>query len=179
MPGSLFDPAEYREIMARLDRLRPDLRPQWGAMSVGQMVCHLGDYFDVALGRVVARPAFPRWLQAIARPVVVRWPFRYPRGVRTLPELKRTNPGGFAEDLTRLRDAVTEFVSRRDFPTWPPNPVAGPVSGAEWAILAFAHVDHHLTQFGIHARKQLDALPRAAPRSSPAPSTYSEKSSHE
>lgn len=149
MPRSLFDPSDHRDILARLDRLHPDLRPQWGAMSVGQMVCHLRDYFDVALGRAAARPAFPRWLQPVMRPILVHWPFRYPRGARTLPELKCTDPGAFADDLTRLRDAVEEFATRRDRPTWPPNPVAGPLSGREWAMLAFAHVDHHLTQFGV------------------------------
>jgi hypothetical protein len=148
MPRSLFDPTDHRDIIVRLDRLSPDLPPHWGAMSAGQMVCHLTDYFDVALGRVAARPAFPRWLQAVMRPVLVHWPFRYPRGVRTLPELTRTDTGAFADDLTRLREAIIEFGNRADREIWPPNPVAGNVSGREWSVLAFAHVDHHLTQFG-------------------------------
>lgn len=149
MPRSLFDPADHRDIIARLDHLRSDLLPRWGAMTAGQMVCHLGDYFDVALGRVAARPAFPRWLQAVMRPVLVHWPFPYPRGARTLPELTRTDPGAFADDLARLREAISEFGNRADREAWPPNPVVGIVSGREWAALAFAHVDHHLTQFGV------------------------------
>ena len=149
MPRSLFDPSDHQDIVTRLDRLRPDIPPQWGGMSAGQMVCHLLDYFDVALGRVEARPAFPRWIQAVMRPVLVHWPFRYPRGVRTLPELQRTGPTAFADDLARLLTAIAEFAARADRDKWPPNPVAGSVSGREWAALAFAHVDHHLTQFGV------------------------------
>ncbi len=146
---SLFDSRFETEVVDRLERLTPEHHPQWGVMSVGEMLCHLNDYFDVALGTTSCRPILPRLAQTIVRPILVNWPFRYPRNVRTFPELLATDPEILQTDRATLVRRVREFVSRRGQDTWPENPLVGRVTGRQWAKLAYKHLDHHLTQFGV------------------------------
>jgi hypothetical protein len=149
MTRSLFDERTVRDVIGRLGRLTADRRPRWGRMSAGAMVCHLDDYFAVILGTRTARPAVSRWLQPFMRVALLHWPGRYPRNVRTLPELLITVPTDFTEDRQRLIDAIETFFSRRGETAWPLSPIAGRLTGKQWARLAHDHVAHHLHQFDL------------------------------
>ena len=149
MKRSLFDEHTVRDFTGRLGRLTADRKPLWGRMSAGAMVCHLDDYFALILGVRTARPAVSRWLQPFMRIALVHWPGRYPRSVPTIPELLITVPSDFDEDRQRLVTAIETFASRRAETTWPPSPVAGRVTGKQWARLAHDHVAHHLRQFDV------------------------------
>ncbi len=118
-------------------------------MAVDEMFAHLIDYFDVALGRKQGRRMLPRLMQMGVRPILVLWPFRYPRNVRTLPELLERPADTFETDRQQLVAQIREFVGRREHAEWPENPVAGRVTGPQWARLAYGHVNHHLIQFGV------------------------------
>jgi hypothetical protein len=141
------------ELVRRLRLLRPDSARRWGRMSVHQMVCHVGDCFDMALGVKPVEPA-----KGLVPPVVVKWialhvPLRWPSGIRTSPEVDPerdgTRPAEFAADLARALDLLdrvggegTGFGGRR-------HPVFGRMSDAEWRRWAYLHTDHHLRQFGV------------------------------
>ena len=146
---SLHDADEYRIAVARLARLTAEHRPRWGRMSVDQMLCHLGDYFDLALGRTTAKPFGNALTQAAARWIVLTFGMRFPRNVRTLREFRQTTPAVFDRDHARLCECLEEFHARRDQGAWPRNPVFGKLTGAQWGRLAWLHVDHHLRQFGV------------------------------
>jgi hypothetical protein len=47
MKKSLADSGERVSIMARLRRLAPDSRRQWGKMTSHQAICHLSDSFPL------------------------------------------------------------------------------------------------------------------------------------
>lgn len=149
MTPSLFDERTVADVIRRVNLLQPDAVPQWGRMSAGAMLCHLGDYFDVVLGNQPAAPAVPRWVQPLVRFALLHWIGGYPRNARTLPELLRTVSTDFGEDRRRLIRAVETFAARRNETTWPPSPIAGTLTGAQWARLAHDHVAHHLRQFGL------------------------------
>ena len=146
---SLFDPTREREVLERLQQLTPEHRRRWGRMTVGEMLSHLIDYFDVALGRKKGRRMLPRLMQVGVRPILVHWPFRYPRNVRTLPELLQRPSETFEIDRRQLVALIQEFAGRREHGHWPENPVAGRCTGPQWAKLAYGHVNHHLIQFGV------------------------------
>lgn len=145
---SLFEPTANRKVTQRIDRLTPRHAPRWGRMSVGEMVCHLNDYFDVALGRVAARPIGNTITQALGRWIAIYLPLPWPRNIRTLPEFKATNPADFERDRSALRANVHAFAERKDRTDWPFNPAFGKLSDNQWAVLAYRHLDHHLKQFG-------------------------------
>jgi hypothetical protein len=149
MTPSLFDDHTVRDLVHRLGTLTPDRRPLWGRMSAGAMVCHLIDYVNVALGTTSAPRAVPRWLQPVVRVALLHWRGPYPRNARTLPELLVTVPSDFEEDRRRLVRAIETFASRSTHADWPPSPIAGPLTGAQWARIAHDHVAHHFRQFEI------------------------------
>jgi hypothetical protein len=146
---SLHDPDDYRIALARVERLSPERQPRWGRMSVDQMLCHLRDYFDLALGRTTGKPLGNALTQAAARWLVLTVGMRFPRNVRTLPQFKQTSPEVFDHDHARLRDCLQEFHRRRDRAEWPYNPAFGKLTREQWGRLAWLHVDHHLRQFGV------------------------------
>lgn len=149
MTRSLFDEQTVADVVRRLHRLTPDTRPRWGRMSAGAMLCHLGDYFAVALGDRPAGAAIPPVLQPLVRFALLHWVGPYPRNARTLPELLITVPSDFEQDRNRLVRAIETFAARREETTWPPSPIAGSITGPQWARLAHDHVAHHLRQFGL------------------------------
>jgi hypothetical protein len=147
--SSLHDPDHYQIALVRLQRLSPEHPPRWGRMSVDQMLCHLSDYFDLALGRTTAKPWGNALTQTAARWLVFTLGMRFPKNVRTLPEFKQTSPEVFDRDHARVRECLEEFHQRRDCSEWPRNPVFGKLTSAQWGRLAWLHVDHHLRQFGV------------------------------
>ncbi len=151
---TLFDPAALQSARARIAALQGDEVPRWGRMSAGQMVCHLTDVLQIALGEVpiVRIGTFPLTLLTL---YPFRWLFAYrlpwPRGMPTAPEMQVSKPAGWDGDVKRLLDALDRFAARGRDPkaTWGIHPLLGPLPGCEWGPLVAKHVDHHLTQFGV------------------------------
>jgi hypothetical protein len=146
---TLFDPTDHADTLARLGRLTPETQPLWGTMSAGRMVCHLCDYFDLALGHTSARPYGNAVARKAVRFVVFGLRLPFPKNVMTLPAFLVTEPGDFEADRGRLEKQMEEFASRKGEADWPVNPVFGKLSGKQWADLAYRHNDHHLRQFGV------------------------------
>jgi hypothetical protein len=146
---TLFDDAARAGLMQRFDRLTANARPAWGRMSVGEMVCHLGESMKMATGELVCAPkggplSFPplRWLIIHALP--------FPKGAPTAPELLSGTPSpSFEEDRARFRDLVGQVVAKGANATYPRHPAFGHFSGRDWGVLMHKHIDHHLRQFGV------------------------------
>ena len=49
-----LDSVAIKGLLNRLDRLRPETRALWGKMNVHQMVCHLNDSLELAMGAKTA-----------------------------------------------------------------------------------------------------------------------------
>lgn len=138
-------------LVQRLGTLH-DKRPRaWGKMTPHEMVCHLTDVFQVALGeRPCARQdtwARRTFVRRIALHTSLPWPTEMP----TMPEVDQgrhgTRPGEFAADLARLIALVRRF----DAPDtrYAAHPMMGPLTREEWLVWGFRHTDHHLRQFAL------------------------------
>ena len=144
---TLFDDGTRDEILARLDRLRPE-PPRWGRMNASQMLCHTADQLRSALGEldgeVVRSPlAYPplNWLFIYVLP--------WPRGkAKSPPSLLQTRPTMWDADRAALRTLIHRFAERGEQAPWPASPAFGKISGRAWGVLAYRHLDHHLRQFG-------------------------------
>ncbi len=146
---TVFDPATLDDTIRRIARLTPDHMPAWGRMSVGEMVCHLGDYLRMATGEVGAAPVGNAVTAALARWIVFGLRVGFPKNARTLPELRRTPPDTLARDVAELLTLLRAFAARRDRTDWPRNPLFGRISGQQWADVVYRHTDHHLRQFRV------------------------------
>ena len=142
--------ANVDEIARRLGRLEPTSARQWGTMTPHEMVCHLGDSFSAVLGERAASSK-ETWLsRTVVKWIALHTTLPWPQGVPTRPEVnpkqQGTKPVEFERDRTRTLELMQRFVkpdSRRVN-----HPVFGTLTRDEWMRWGYAHVDHHLRQFG-------------------------------
>jgi hypothetical protein len=153
---SLWSDRDRESINARLDKLRPDMKPRWGRMNASQMLAHLGDSMRMALGEMsVTRRNFhfgiplryPPLKQMVVYGLLAGIPF--PKGAPAAPEIIARS----AEDWEAEREALRALVQRaqatpEDY-QWAEHFIFGPFSRDVWGKLGYKHFDHHLRQFGV------------------------------
>src|SRR4051812_37863186 len=83
---SLLDENDRKELVARLDKLAGDRRPQWGKMDCGGMLSHLVGSLQMSTGDMVvaAKPGLMRL--ALIRYLIIYW-LPFPKNVPTAKEL--------------------------------------------------------------------------------------------
>ena len=140
--------ASYRSaIQARIRQLRPDSQRRWGRMSVGQMLWHVNEAMETALGRVqlpLEKVPLPRPLMKF---IVINIP--WPKGAPTLPKWVAGKEYDFAVERERCLRLVDELANRRLDDQWPSSPMLGRMSGTDVTRLHAKHLNHHLKQFGV------------------------------
>ncbi|HJT16889.1 MAG TPA: DUF1569 domain-containing protein [Thermoanaerobaculia bacterium] len=148
---NLFDPADVEEIRRRLARLTPDSQRQWGTMTPAQAAAHLAAFMELALGD--ARP--PRMLVGrVIGPIAKRLTInrengQVPRNSPTVPGYAVRDEREFDRERERLRQTIVRFAAGPAACTAHPHPFFGRLTPAEWAVLSYKHLDHHLRQFGV------------------------------
>lgn len=152
MKKSLSDPRERASIMARLQRLAPDSRRQWGRMTPHQAVCHLSDSFRSMMSTEPISSVSTLFSRSVVKWIALRAPMPWPPGVKTRPEVDQeiggTKPVEFASDRRTLEALIEEFA-RCTSGEMQPHPMFGRLSTDEWQRWGYLHVDHHLRQFGV------------------------------
>jgi len=147
---TLWNEADRRELIARIDKLSPQAKARWGKMNAPQMLVHIADAFRMSLGEIHVRfRKTPLRFTAVKLFVIYVLPF-IPKGAPTAPELQKSQPAGWREDVAQLRALMDRLVAARNRPAsgWPPHPTFGPLSERAWGVLNYKHLDHHLKQFG-------------------------------
>ena len=149
----LGEPEIREQIVRRLTTVRPELRPVWGRMSAHQMICHLSDSFQAAMGQRYASPSSGFLANPAFKWVALYAPFRWPKGVPTRPEVDQTIGGTPPGDFVRDRASLVELIGSFTDPARPAEFASHPLWGAmrkrEWLRWGYLHTDHHLRQFGV------------------------------
>ena len=142
-------PAALAAIISRLQRLTPAHERVWGSISAHQMVSHLGDASEAALGRRPFSPA-TRSPSRMLKFVALSLPLPWPRGIKSGadPAAKVLPVEQFPADLDRAVRTLQELAAA-DTGVADRHPIFGPMSAADWRRWAFLHTDHHLRQFGL------------------------------
>ena len=150
---TLLNQSDKKEILSRIQAVRPESMRRWGRMSAPQMICHLSDGYRLYMGLTsVDPPGFP-YPSRVVKWIALWLPLPWPRGIKTLPELDQqiggTAPAEFMRDQADLAAILDRFArTPRDF-DWPSShPYMGSMSEGEWMRLGYLHADHHLRQFG-------------------------------
>ena len=145
---SIFNAHVHREIQDRVQRLSTAMKPQWGTMTPVQMVAHLSDSLRMASGELeVAPKTLPFRYSPLKEFVLYVLPV--PKGLPTSPELKARQPGDWSVEVAELRDQLNGLVQRGHEALSPTHPAFGRLSGKQWGVLIYKHMDHHLRQFGV------------------------------
>lgn len=144
----LHDPQHKAEILRRLKTLSPNAARRWGKMSVSQMLWHVNEAMEGALGRIQAEPM----KVPLPRPLLKFLVLNVPWG-KGAPTLKRWVPQSdnydFASEQTRCLRLVGELASKPLDDIWADSPTLGRMTGNDVSRLHAKHLNHHLTQFGV------------------------------
>ena len=148
-----LDSQIVKELLERLQRLRPENRPLWGKMNAHQMVCHLADSFGLAMGAKTASEDITFLNRTLIRWVGLHTSLPWPKGVPTRPEMDQllggTPPIEFARDASNLALAIHRFAQNpREF-VFARHPIFGELTEWEWMRWGYLHADHHFRQFGV------------------------------
>lgn len=147
---SLIDSSRVESAIKRLGTLDANARPRWGSMSALEMVEHLSNSLEIALGQRQAKALAPTWLT----PLLWRLgglPLPIPHGMPSTNEFLA--PRG--EDFHAARNTLSQNLRRfhRDVLANPAathtHPVFGALNRLQWAELQDRHLRHHFKQFGL------------------------------
>jgi hypothetical protein len=143
--------ANVDELVRRLGQLQPASARRWGTMTSHEMVCHLGDSFSAVLGERQASSK-ETWLsRTVVKWIALHTSLPWPQGVPTRPEVNPkqngTKPVEFERDRARALELMLRFV--RPETRCARHPMFGALTRDEWLRWGYAHVDHHLRQFGV------------------------------
>ena len=146
---SLFVPADLEALLARVRGLSPSAKAQWGKMDVAQMMAHVGVSLRVALGDAKVKRALIGYLFGGLAKSGALGPKPFGKGLPT----DKSYVIREARDLAKEKAELVALLERtaRGGPsafTTNPHPFFGPLAPAEWDVLMWKHVDHHLRQFG-------------------------------
>lgn len=143
---SLLERKACEDHIARLVRLTPDAKPQWGKMSAGHMLAHLIDLFEVTFAE---RPVTVRkgiMNSALGRWLICNMPL--PKNSPTDPEYLKRPVGDFEQDKAKVLAYLKRFEEPANH-TFGPSPWVGQMTPAQWAKSHYTHLEHHLKQFGL------------------------------
>lgn len=148
---SVFDAKTVEQLTERINRLTPASTPQWGVMTVDQMLAHA----NVTYAMIYEAPGpRPNWLMRLVLQKVVKGkvvgPAPYPRNSPTAPVFRMRGPKDYDAEKARLlaylqrvqQEGAGAFEGRE-------SPSFGPLTADEWNGLFYKHLDHHLVQFGV------------------------------
>lgn len=119
-------------------------------MDASQMIIHLKDQLDIALGHKHAAAQGPFFFRTIPGRYFALYVFKWRKAKEITPRemdaaLKGHVVTDFENDKHLLLIRLHEFATAENFF---PHPFFGPLSKLQWGRLGWKHINHHLEQFG-------------------------------
>jgi hypothetical protein len=147
---SIARPQDLDALIGRLRALEPTAQRQWGTMSPGEMLCHVGD----ASSSILARPGgVPQPGRRLFKLIALYSPTRWPTGIRTPAEVDPrrggSRPGEFERDRDRAIAGLRALAQAPASALPSSHGHFGRMSERDWKRWAYRHTDHHLRQFGL------------------------------
>lgn len=151
MTRNIYDKNVTDEIINRLNQLKSDDQPNWGKMSVDQMLAHCNIPYKYTFEpEQFQKPnAFKKFIlkNLIKKLVVNETPYK-PNG-RTAPEFIIQGNRDFEKERNILIENIqkTQNLGATYF-EGKENHSFGVLTSQEWNNMFYKHLDHHLRQFG-------------------------------
>ena len=146
---SLFNSDAFKDAVSRIEALQPSVSRQWGKMTPAQMLEHSARALEMAIGRGPQKQA---WIgKLIGWAVKKNFVGEKPLGKNspTDPRLIIDDEPDFTAAKHRLLGLMREFQSKGEAGCdGNMHSFFGRMSGAEWGVMQYKHLDHHLRQFG-------------------------------
>ncbi len=148
---NLFDKTDVETTLERIENLTPQTKPQWGKMSVAQMLAHINVAYDMAFtDKYPKANGFSRFMLKLFVKKAVVGPKPYPKNGRTAPQFIISDQRDFDQEKSKLLTYMkkAQELGAAHFEQKESNSF-GPLTSQEWNVMFAKHLDHHLTQFGV------------------------------
>lgn len=149
--NSVFYAADVIESIYRINRLTPESKPEWGKMTVAQMLAHLNVAYEMVYTDKHPRPnILMRLVLKLFVKQTVTGPKPYKRNSPTAPAFLIGEDRDFNIEKIRLLSHInqTQQLGEAYFHNKSSHSF-GKLTAAEWNVMFYKHLDHHLTQFGV------------------------------
>ncbi len=147
---NFFDESDRGPLLDRLEKLQPGALRQWGKMDVAQRCAHCAAALEVAAGEV---PKQQRLLGVLLAPFVkkklVATDAPMMKNAPTDPTFVVSEPQDFEKEKARLVALTRRFCDAGSSAAGGRvHSFFGKLTGEEWGVLMYKHLDHHLRQLG-------------------------------
>lgn len=148
---NIFEAPVKEEIVNRINKLTATTPPQWGKMSVGQMLAHCNVTYEMAFEDIHKKPnVFMRFILKLLVKQAVVGPKPYKNNSQTAPQFVVREDKDFEKEKQRLLNYIDKtyelgegYFEGRESLSF------GKLTKEEWNNMFYKHLDHHLKQFGV------------------------------
>lgn len=150
MVKNIFDTKTFDEIISRVNSLNPNSQRLWGKMTVSQMLAHL-----VAALKVVTEYMPPPRMMAgkligwaLKKKVYDNSPIK--KNMPTAPTFLIKEDKEIDKEKAELFNQLGLLIKKG--PVGVHNithPFFGKLTGEQWGLGIWKHINHHLKQFGV------------------------------
>lgn len=148
---NIFEKRVTEEVVNRINNLNATSQPQWGKMSVSQMLAHCSVMYEMVYDQKHKKPnPFLKFILKtfIKKAVVSETPYK--QNGQTAPQFIIKEDKDFAKEKDRLIEYLikTQQLGEAHF-NQKESHSFGVLSGTEWNNMFYKHLDHHLKQFKV------------------------------
>lgn len=151
MQNNSFQDKTVATVIKRINTLTPNTNPNWGKMSVSQMLAHCNVTYEMAYEDTHAKPNFfmKFILKTFVKKIVVS-DTPYKKNEQTAPQFIIKDEKEFTAEKNRLINYIekTKTLGAAHFEGKASHSF-GKLSASQWDTMFYKHLDHHLTQFGV------------------------------
>jgi Protein of unknown function (DUF1569) len=148
---NIFTAPVAAEIIGRINRLSANTQPNWGKMSVAQMLAHCCVTYEMAFEDKHPKPNFfvGFMLKTFLKSTVVSEK-PYSQNGGTAPQFVIKETKDFEVEKARLIGFIekTQQLGENHFDGKESHSF-GNLNKTEWNNMFYKHLNHHLTQFGV------------------------------
>ncbi len=148
---NIFNAQVVSEIVSRINKLNASTQPQWGKMSVGQMLAHCNITYEMVYDNIHQKPnAFVKLMLKLFVKSKVVGESSYQKNGQTAPQFIIKEDKNFNIEKERLIAYLqkTQGLGEGYFEGRESHSF-GKLTVTEWNNMFYKHIDHHLRQFGV------------------------------
>ena len=148
--NNFFEPAQRQQIVDRLQKLQAGATRQWGKMDAAQMCAHCAAAMEVAAGDVPKSQMFiGKLVSPLVKGTVLRSEKPLSKNSPTDPTFVVSDTRDFEKEKARLLAIMQRFYAAGQAAAdGRVHSFFGRLTGGEWGVMMWKHLDHHLRQFG-------------------------------
>ena len=148
---SLLNPSDNQKIINRISSITPESKAQWAKMNAAQMLAHCQPPLLVAFDELKLKLGMMAALfGGYFRKKMTQDEKPFTQNLPTDAHFVVSNPEEPEKEKEKLIVLVQRFVKAGpEGLTKETHPFFGKMTGREWDIIQWKHLDHHLRQFGV------------------------------